>query len=207
MKRLFQMKCVVLTFTVLLFISPQEGLAHSLLQEGDTNYEVTELQRQLILLDYLHVNATGYYGSLTKQAVSQFQSEFGLVSDGVVGIATRSKLQDIHKIAKVVYGEARGESLEGQVAVAAVVRNRVQSPEFPSNISGVIFQRNAFTAVHDGQYDMTPNLTAYQAVKQAWMGWDPTYGAHYYFNPDIATSEWIKTRTIERRIGNHVFAN
>lgn len=207
MKTFFQISFAFLTFTILLFASPKEGQAYTLLREGDQNAEVTELQEKLIQLDYLDVEATGVYGPLTKQAVINFQHDFGLAADGLAGIATLTTLEDVHIIAKVVYGEARGESFEGQVAVAAVVLNRVESPDFPFTVSEVVFQRNAFTAVHDGQYDLEPNANAYQAVKEAWTGTDPTEGAHYYFNPDIATSAWIQTRTVERQIGNHVFAN
>lgn len=108
-------------------------------------------------------------------------------------------------LAQVVYGEARGESYKGQVAVAAVVLNRMDNDAFPDTMYGVVFQKNAFTCVSDGQYYLTPNRTAYQAALEAMHGSDPTGGCLYYWNPATATSSWIWTRRIETTIGNHVF--
>lgn len=119
------------------------------------------------------------------------------------GSASRN---DLTMLAKVVYGEARGESYTGQVAVAAVVLNRVESSRFPNTVAGVIFQPGAFTAVSDGQYYLTPNTTAYKAAQDALNGWDPTYGALYYYNPATATSKWIWSRSVITKIGKHVFA-
>ncbi|HUC90909.1 MAG TPA: spore cortex-lytic enzyme [Paenibacillus sp.] len=113
---------------------------------------------------------------------------------------------DLKIMANAVYGEARGEPYEGQVAVAAVILNRVQSESFPNTISGVIFQPRAFTAVADGQIWLTPNERARKAVNDAVNGWDPTGGALYYFNPDTATSGWIWTRPQIKTIGKHIFA-
>ena len=113
--------------------------------------------------------------------------------------------QEWDMLAKVVYGEARGESYDGQVAVAAVVLNRLESDAFPNTMYGVVFQKNAFTCVNDGQYYLVPNRTAYQAALDAMHGSDPTGGCLYYWNPITATSSWIWTRTIETKIGNHVF--
>ena len=110
-------------------------------------------------------------------------------------------------LAKVVYGEARGEIYDGQVAVAAVVLNRLENEDFPDTLHGVVFQKNAFTCVSDGQYYLPPNRTAYQAALEAIQGEDPTDGCLYYSNPVTATSKWIWTREIQTRIGNHVFGN
>ena len=112
---------------------------------------------------------------------------------------------DIQLMANAVYGEARGEPYVGQVAVAAVILNRVKSPTFPNNVSGVIFEPRAFTAVADGQIWLTPNDTAKQAVLDAINGWDPTGSAEYYFNPDTATSAWIWSRPQIKKIGKHIF--
>lgn len=112
---------------------------------------------------------------------------------------------DIRLMANAVYGEARGEPYEGQVAVAAVILNRVKSPNFPDTVSGVIFQPGAFTAVADGQIWLTPNETARKAVIDAINGWDPTGGCLYYFNPATATSKWIWTRPQVKQIGKHIF--
>jgi N-acetylmuramoyl-L-alanine amidase len=113
--------------------------------------------------------------------------------------------QDIRWMERVVYSEARGEPFQGQVAVAAVVLNRLESPHFPHTIRGIIFQRNAFTAVQDGQIWLKPDIEARRAVMKALKGYDPTGGALYYYNPEIATAEWSKKRPIIKRIGNHVF--
>ena len=114
---------------------------------------------------------------------------------------------DIRLMAQAVYGEARGEPYEGQVAVAAVILNRIESSTFPDTISGVVFEPLAFTAVADGQIYMEPNETAKEAVMDAINGWDPSGGATYYFNPDTATSDWIWGRPQIKRIGKHIFCN
>jgi N-acetylmuramoyl-L-alanine amidase len=112
---------------------------------------------------------------------------------------------DIRLMANAVYGEARGEPYEGQVAVAAVILNRVKSPNFPDTVSGVIFQPGAFTAVSDGQIWLTPNETARKAAIDAANGWDPTGGCIYYFNPATATNKWIWSRPQVKQIGKHIF--
>ncbi|MFD1349213.1 MULTISPECIES: spore cortex-lytic enzyme [Bacillaceae] len=112
---------------------------------------------------------------------------------------------DIQLMANAVYGEARGEPYEGQVAVASVILNRLDSPTFPNTIAGVIFEPRAFTAVADGQIWLTPNETARKAVLDAINGWDPTGNAIYYFNPDTATSAWIWSRPQIKQIGKHIF--
>ncbi|GAB3791784.1 spore cortex-lytic enzyme [Virgibacillus kimchii] len=114
---------------------------------------------------------------------------------------------DIQLMANAVYGEARGEPYEGQVAVAAVILNRLESPTFPNTVSGVVFEPRAFTAVADGQIWLTPNETAREAVLDAINGWDPSGNATYYFNPDTATSGWIWTRPQIKRIGKHIFCH
>ena len=114
--------------------------------------------------------------------------------------------QDLDYLAHTIYGEARGEPYEGKVAIAAVVLNRVESGQFGNSISEVIFQPGAFTAERDGQYYLQPDDTCYDAAAEALNGWDPTDGAVYYWNPDIATDDWVHTRTVIKAIGNHVFA-
>lgn len=113
---------------------------------------------------------------------------------------------DLYLLAKCIYAEARGESYTGQVAVGAVILNRVKSPKFPNTISGVIYQKNAFTAVSDGQINLVPDKTALNAASDAMNGWDPTYGCIYYYNPAVATSAWIFERQTVTTIGKHVFA-
>ena len=121
-------------------------------------------------------------------------------------VAQSSYWSDVWLLAKLIYGEARGEPYSGQVAVGAVVLNRVRNPAFPKTIAGVIFQPGAFSALYDGQFYLNPNSTAIRAAQDALSGWDPTGGALYYWNPSTATSWWVWTRNILRGIGRHLFA-
>lgn len=142
-----------------------------------------------------------------------FQQTNGLQSDGIVGSATlaalgitsEASLEDKLLLARLIYGEGRGEPYEGQVAIGAVVLNRVESPDFPDTIRKVIYQKGAFDAVSDGQINLTPNETAFLAAEDALNGWDPTGGALYYWNPATATSPWIWRINITGQIGRHVF--
>ena len=109
-------------------------------------------------------------------------------------------------LAKTIYAEGRGEPYVGQVAIGAVIMNRIRSAAFPNTVSGVVYQRGAFTAVDDGQINLTPNETALKAARDAMGGWDPTGGALYYYNPAVATSSWIFDRQTITVIGRHVFA-
>ena len=181
-----------------------------------TQSENKQIQQRLKELGYYYGNIDGIIGSQSLSAIRNFQRDYGLTVDGIVGPNTLRALglsgggsyssQDLYLLAKCVYAEARGEPYVGQVAVAAVILNRVDSPEFPNTISGVIYQPWAFTAVHDGQINLEPNDSAYSAAKDALNGWDPTYGCLYYYNPATATSEWIWSRTTVVTIGQHVFA-
>ena len=130
------------------------------------------------------------------------------VLDGNKGQSGNSSYtnSDLYLLAKCIYAEARGESYTGQVAVGAVVLNRVASSQFPNTVSGVIYQRHAFTAVSGGQINLTPDQTAMNAAQDAMNGWDPTYGCLYYYNPAVATSSWIFSRKTVTTIGKHIFA-
>ena len=174
-----------------------------------------EIQQKLKDLGYYTGPIDGILGEGSVQAIKSFQRDNGLTADGIVGSKTAAKLNismstqssnDIYLLAKCVHAEARGEEYIGQVAVAAVILNRVESPEFPNTISGVIYQPWAFTAVHDGQINLEPNQSAYNAARDAMNGWDPTYGCLFYYNPDVATSKWIFSRQTVVTIGKHVFA-
>jgi N-acetylmuramoyl-L-alanine amidase len=187
--------------------------AASVLKHGSQNSDVWDLQFHLSTRGYLSVASTGYYGSLTEAAVRKFQRDHGLTVDGVAGPQTLAKLKDstfnktdVDKLARLIHGEARGESFKGQVAVGAVVINRLKSANFPKTIHDVIFQPGAFTAVSDGQYSLTPNEEAYRAARAALSGMDPSSHSLYYFNPDIAKSKWIWTRQQVKKIGKHIFA-
>jgi len=183
-----------------------------------TTDEVITLQTKLKRWGYFDGPITGYYGTLTTAAVKYFQRVNGIEQTGTVGPITARALgmtiasantsasSDLYLLAKCIYAEARGEPYVGQVAVGAVILNRVRSASFPNTISGVIYQPWAFTAVNDGQINLEPNSTAYQAARDALNGWDPTYGSIYYYNPATATSAWIWSREITVVIGKHNFA-
>ncbi len=188
--------------------------------------DTTEVQTLLKKWGYYTGEIDGINGPLTIAAVKAFQKKYGLEEDGIVGPLTAAKMgitltssssssstssstyssSDRYLLAKVIYAEARGESYIGQVAIGAVVLNRVEDSRFPNTIAGVIYQPWAFTAVNDGQINLEPDDTAYQAADDALNGWDPTYGSVYYYNPATATSSWIYTTTYVTTIGNHVFA-
>ena len=180
---------------------------------------VATYQQKLKNWGYYNGAVDGVKGTKTIAAVKLFQSKNGLTADGIVGVATAKAMgisvstsssnysnNDTYLLAKAVYAEARGEPYSGQVAIAAVILNRVKSSSFPNTVSGVIYQPWAFTAVNDGQINLEPNATAYQAARDALNGWDPTYGSLYYYNPNTATNSWIKSRQVTTVIGNHVFA-
>lgn len=188
--------------------------------KGDTTANVRIVQQRLYNLGYYTYKVDGIWGTRTKTAVKKFQKDKGLVADGIVGAKTEKALgitlsggstsstasSELNLLARCVYSESRGEPYTGQVAVAAVVLNRVRSSKFPNTIAGVIYQKGAFTAVSDGQINLTPNETAYKAARDALNGWDPTNGCLYYYNPATATSKWIWSLKVEITIGRHSFA-
>jgi N-acetylmuramoyl-L-alanine amidase len=180
---------------------------------GSSNGDVWDLQYRLQALGYYSKPLDGKYGKHTTYAVRNFQKAYGLPVDGITGKRTWSKLKkfslnqyEMDMMARLIHSEARGESYTGQVAVGAVVMNRIQSPKFPNTIRSVVFERGAFTAVDDGQYWLKPDRTAYKAAFDAVRGWDPTRNSLYYFNPKTATSKWIWSRPQMLKIGNHIFA-
>lgn len=199
----------------------------AVLRQGSSGGEVKEVQRRLKNWGYYSGSVDGIFGAKTTEAVKYFQRKNGLTADGIVGKATYEALgmnasanvlsggkdynssytsSDLYLLAKCIYAEARGESYTGQVAVGAVILNRVASSAFPNTISGVIYQKGAFTCVSDGQINLEPNQTAMNAASDAINGWDPTYGCLYYYNPAVATSSWIFSRPTVTTIGKHVFA-
>ncbi len=212
--------CVGITATT---TSVQPAYA-AVYQQGSSGATVKTIQRKLKNWGYYKGSVDGIFGSKTREAVKYFQRKNGLKVDGIVGNKTLKALgmstsqgstssgsssysdADINLLARLIYGEARGESYVGQVAVGAVVMNRIKSASFPNTMAGVIYQRFAFTAVDDGQINLTPNATARKAAQDAMNGWDPSYGALYYYNPATATSAWIFSRKTTVTIGNHVFA-
>ncbi|MGI6005579.1 MAG: spore cortex-lytic enzyme [Christensenellales bacterium] len=194
-------------------------------RRGSTGSVVSQVQRKLKEYGLYNGAIDGIFGSQTEAAVKQFQRYNGLTVDGIVGQQTAARLgiqlsgssggggggnssnynNDVYLMAKAIYGEARGEPYEGKVAVGAVILNRVKHPDFPNSISGVIYQPRAFTAVADGQINLTPDNSAMQAARDAINGWDPSGGCIYYYNPRTATSQWIFSRPVVRVIGQHRF--
>lgn len=190
-----------------------------LLKWGSRGSQVREVQTRLKNWGYYKGNVDGIYGWRTANAVKAFQRKHGLKVDGIVGNATAkaigirtgtasggtSRSNETYTLAQCVHGEARGEPYIGQVAVAAVILNRVDDPRFPKTIAGVIYQPGAFTAVSDGQMFQPPGSTALKAAKDALNGWDPSGGAIYYYNPAKTTNKWIWSRPIIKVIGKHYF--
>ncbi len=194
---------------------------------GSRGEEVRTIQTKLKRWGYYKGNVDGIYGSQTLEAVKYFQRKNGLTVDGIAGTKTLQAMgiynssgnssgssnnsssstnsNDLNLLSRLVYGEARGEPYTGQVAVAAVVLNRVKHSSFPNTIAGVIYQKGAFDVVSDGQINLTPNDTAKKAAQDALNGWDPTNGAIYYFNPSTATNKWIWSRPMTVTIGKHRF--
>ena len=187
---------------------------------GSRGTEVRTIQEKLKRWGYYSGSVDGIYGSQTVSAVKSFQKKNGLTVDGIAGTQTLKAMgitsssssssssnnsSNVNLLARVVYGEAIGEPYTGQVAVAAVVLNRVKSSKFPNTIAGVVYQSGAFDAVADGQVNMTPDATAKKAAQDALNGWDPSYGAIYYFNPNTATNKWIWSRPMTVTIGKHRF--
>ena len=206
------------------------GALAAVLEVGSRGNDVTKVQQKLIQWGYLTGSADGRYGAKTRAAVESFQRKNGLAADGRVGSKTAAAMgvtlsgggsgssggsvaasasiisADHRLLSRLVCAEARGESYKGQVAVAAVVLNRVSSASFPNTISGVIYQSGAFSCVSNGSINNTPDSTAIRAALDALNGWDPTGGCLYYYNPNATSDQWIRTRTIKTVIGNHSFA-
>lgn len=185
---------------------------------GSRGTEVKNIQTRLKNWGYYNGSVDGIYGTATKNAVIKFQKKNGLTPDGIAGPATLKKIglpsgssggsnysADLGLLARLISAEARGESYTGQVAVGAVVLNRVEHPSFPSTISGVIYQNGAFSCLYDGQFDKPVADSAYKAARDAINGMDPSGGAIYYFNPATATSKWIWSRPHITTIGKHRF--
>ncbi len=201
--------------------SGSSSTSSGVLKQGSSGEAVKTLQQKLKNWGYYSGSVDGVFGSGTKSAVMYFQRNNGLTADGVVGTKTAAALgmtiggssvsgssstsSDLALLSRVVYGEARGESYTGQVAVAAVVLNRVKSSSFPNTIAGVVYQAGAFDCVADGQINLTPDSTAVKAAQDALNGWDPTYGCLFYYNPKTATSAWMLSRPVKLVIGDHNF--
>lgn len=209
----------VITAAMILFqacVMPPPALALSKI--GSQGQEVRNIQTRLRDWGYFGGPVDGIYGSKTAAAVKKFQRQHSLSPDGIAGPATLEKIglptgqttstsyeANVNLLARVINGEARGEPYEGQVAVGAVILNRVKHSSFPNSIAGVIYQEGAFTALVDGQIHAQMQQSSIKAARDALNGWDPSGGAIYYYNPRTATSSWIWSRPVIKTIGNHTF--
>ena len=187
---------------------------------GSRGDEVRRIQNKLKSLGFFNGTVDGIYGTKTQSAVKRYQQSVGITADGIAGPKTLLYLglgcssggssggyssSDIYLLAKVIAAEARGESYTGQVAVGAVVLNRVDSSSFPDTVSGLVYQAGAFSAVRDSNWSVAPDATSRKAAQDALNGWAPTGGALYYYNPAKTSNKWIRTRPVITTIGRHVF--
>lgn len=215
---------IILVNLMIIAMLLNSGAAQALSKYGSTGSEVTQIQQRLQELGYSPGTADGIYGTRTKNAVIAFQRDYGLTDDGIVGPNTLEALgltggggsgggsyggfseSDVQLLAKIISAESRGEPYQGQVAVGAVIMNRIAHPSFPNTLSGVIYQQGAFSCLYDGGIHAAVADSAYQAAREAINGSDPTGGAVYYYNPAKTTNQWIWSRQVVAVIGAHHFA-
>ncbi|GAA0727997.1 spore cortex-lytic enzyme [Clostridium malenominatum] len=226
---LYMMIALMTYFSVFIYLAPyNKAVAVVAYYYGSRGGTVYEIQKKLKNWGYYKGGIDGIYGYKTFTAVKSFQAKNGLAVDGVAGNKTlnamgiktsggstantqttkpkyNSSNQDLQLLARVINGEARGEPYEGQVAVGAVILNRLRDPRFPNTIAGIIYQPGAFTAIADGQIHAAMEQNSIRAAQDALNGWDPSGGAVYYFNPSTATSAWIWSRPLIKVIGKHRF--
>lgn len=224
-KRLIAALCALFVLNILIIALAQSAQAATY-RQGSSGEAVRTIQDKLKRWGYFDGAVDGVYGPQTESAVKGFQRKNGLTPDGVAGAATLKALgmnpgggtqgtgasgtggvnsNEVALLAKVISAEARGEPYSGQVAVGAVILNRIEHPSFPSTLAGVVYQPGAFTCMVDGQIDQPVADSAYRAAREAMNGSDPSGGAIYYFNPSTATSAWIWSRPLITVIGNHRF--
>ncbi len=209
---------IVLCAAVAKTSQPDEALpAYS--RTGSSGTEVEEVQRVLKERGLFNGEITGYYGEQTRQAVTKFQRQQGLKQSGIADEATLKRLgitigvvpeatdANINLLARMISAEGRGESYVGQVAIGAVICNRIEHPSFPDTLAGVIYQNGAFTALNDGQFYQPVSESAYSAARDALAGWDPTGGAIYYYNPAKTSNRFIYSRPVIAVIGDHRFCS
>ena len=216
MKRVF-----VILLTLAMLLSVCGVSAAGLSKIGSRSEEVRAVQQALKEKGYYNYTVDGIFGTRTRSAVVSFQKDNGLDPDGIAGEKTLKALgvysgsdsyggyssSDYDLLARIISAEARGESYLGQVAVGAVILNRIEHPSFPDTLSGVIYQKGAFSCLNDGQFYESVADSAYSAARDAINGLDPSGGAIYYYNPSTATSKWIFSRPVITTIGNHRFCS
>lgn len=220
-RRLLQVLVLAIAALFLIAANPislQEADQEALSKMGSSGSEVRQIQTRLKNWGYYKGNVDGIYGSRTRAAVISFQKKNGLTADGIAGPATLNAIGissgssgstgssgNVNLLARLISAEARGEPYTGQVAVGAVVLNRMEHPSFPDTMASVIYQNGAFSCVDDGQFDKPVSESAYRAARDALNGWDPSGGAIYYYNPAKATNQWIRSRPVVLTIGTHIF--
>jgi N-acetylmuramoyl-L-alanine amidase len=209
----------IINILIISFIQCAQQAYAATYRRGSSGSVVTKIQQRLSDWGYYFGTVDGVFGSRTETAVKYFQSKNALKVDGIAGKNTlaaiginesegaTSRTNDIELLARLISAESRGEPYSGQVAVGAVVLNRTKHPSFPNSISGVIYQKGAFTCLTDGQFYASVSSSAYNAARDAVNGWDPSGGAIYYFNPATATSSWIWSRPLLCTIGSHRFCS
>lgn len=207
--------CILLVLVFTVFAVQPAALS----KVGSRGSEVSNIQTRLKELGYFNDRVDGIFGSRTKEALIAFQRDRGLTADGIAGKNTLEALgvtssgggswsdSEINLLAQLISAEARGEPYAGQVAVGAVVLNRVEHPSFPDSLSGVIYERGAFSCLDDGQFYEPIASSAYSAARDAINGMDPSGGAIYYYNPVTATNKWIRSRPVIATIGKHIFCS
>lgn len=213
---------LLLVLSLVLSFLLNEGNANALSKYGSSGSEVTQIQQKLQSLGFYNGSIDGVYGTDTKKAVTEFQKSCGLTPDGIAGTKTLTYLglsgnsssnsygftqSEVELLARTISAESRGEPYEGQVAVGAVILNRIEHPSFPNTLAGVIYQNGAFSCIDDGQINEPVYESCKRAAVDAMNGWDPSGGAIYYYNPVTATSKWIRSRPIIATIGKHVFCS
>jgi N-acetylmuramoyl-L-alanine amidase len=214
---------ILLNLVMILIVVRVGGNVQALSKQGSSGTEVRQIQTKLKDWGYYTGTVDGIYGTGTKNAVIYFQKKNGLTADGVAGSATLSAMgisssnsgggaggyssSDVNLLAKVISAEARGEPYTGQVAVGAVILNRIEHPSFPNTLAGVIYQPGAFSCLNDGGINAPVADSAYKAARDAINGWDPSGGAIYYYNPAKSTNTWILSRPVITVIGSHRFCS
>lgn len=212
------MKVIKIIISFILVLCLSSLTVFSLSKFGSHSEEVRQIQKKLKNWGYYEGQIDGIFGSETKKAVIAFQKKNGLTADGIAGKNTLAAMgiygaddtgnsSDYNLLARIISAEARGEPYMGQVAVGAVVLNRVEHPSFPDTLSGVVYQQGAFSCLYDGQFNEPISESAYKAATDAINGLDPSGGAIYYYNPQKSTNKWIFSRPIITTIGSHRFCS
>lgn len=212
-------KFIKFSLCLALIISTFTSTVFALSKIGSRSEEVKQIQTALKEKGYFNSNIDGIFGTITKKSVERFQKDNGLKVDGIAGKNTLKALgikdsddyyggynsSDYELLARIISAESRGEPYLGQVAVGAVVLNRIEHPSFPDTLSGVVYQRGAFSCLDDGQFYKPIADSCYSAARDAINGLDPSGGAIYYYNPVTATNKWILSRKLITTIGKHRF--